>query len=158
MTKIQMKNAALSLATEHKANKKLTAALTELFDLYTKTGKLDSVKREKLITHNGSDYQWCNRHEQYEPLENFKNDKAPECKLATKYWNYLGSKVKEAQDHLDKLIDDEKYDEIKPAKLAAETTKATRGGRYDFDANALQFTDLPNYYYAKDNFVQDGEL
>jgi len=158
MTKIQMKNAALSLAAEHKANKKLTAALTELFDTYTKTGKLDSVKREKLITKDGRDYQWCNRHEQYEPLENFKNDKAPECKLATTYWKYLGKQVTEAQEALDKLIDDEKYDEIKPAKLYLEAARATRGGRYDFEANALQFADIENYYYSTENFIQDGEV
>ena len=158
MTKATMKNEALALLTTHKANKKLTEALTELFEQYAKNGKLDSVKREKLINVKGINYQWCNRHEVYEPLENFKNDKSPECKLATKYWTFLGTKVKDIQGKLDKAIDDEKYDTIKDIKKELDEAKALRGGRYDFEANHLQFPDIADYFYSQDNFITDGDI
>ncbi len=158
MTKVQIKNAALELATTHKANKALTAALTELFELYTKTGKMDTVKRDKLITIKGQEYQWCNRHEIYEPLENFKNDKSPECKLATKYWNFLGSKVKDIQVKLDATIEAEKFDEIKDIKHELDEAKAIRAGRFVREANALQFADIENYLYSEENCLTDKQL
>ena len=157
MTKVQMKAQALELMTSHKANKKLTEAMTALFEEYAKNSKLDSVKREKLIDIKGTTYQWCNRHEIYEPLENFKNDKSPECKLATKYWTYLGAKVKTIQEKLDKAIEDEKYDTIKDIKHELDQAKALRGGRYDREGNELQFPDIENYLYAMDNCLTDEQ-
>ncbi len=158
MTKVQIKNAALELVVSHKANKALTAALTELFELYTTTGKMDSVKRDKLITIKGQDYQWCNRHEIYEPLENFKTDKSPECKLATKYWSYLGTKVKDIQAKFDAAIEAEKLNELKGIKHELDEAKAIRGGRFDRAANALQFADIENYFYAIDNCLNDKQI
>jgi len=158
MTKNQIKVEALSLAVTHKANKALTKALTELFEEYAKTGKLDSVKREKLITINKVNYQWCNRHEVYELTTNFKNEKSPECKLATKYWSYLGTKVKDIQTKLDATIEAEKYDEIKAIKHELDDAKALRGGRYDFDANSLQFAEIADYSYDKELLMSDEEL
>ena len=157
MTKIQIKNTALDLLVANKAKPALLKAMTELFEEYAKNGKLDSVKRDKLISIKGSTYQWCNRHEIYEPLENFKNDKAPECKLATKYWSYLGTKVKEIQGKLDKTIEDEKFDLIKDIKHELDEAKALRGGRYNRSDNQSQFPEIADYFYSDENCITAEE-
>lgn len=146
MTKTQMKNAALELMEAHGANKKLSAALTALFDEYAKTSKKETVKRETEITVDGNEYRWCNRHEVYEPITNFSGKK-PDCKLATLVWSEHGKKVKQLNDKLmDMAMNGEDVQEIAAELKAA---KEIRSGRYNFEDDAAQYPEIEDFIYSK---------
>ena len=149
MTKNQMKNEVLAALTEHKANKKLTEALIELLEEYASKASKGSDKREKVITIDGSEYVWCNRHEIYEPSYNFKSLKADCCKLGHVVWANYGKQIKEAQEHLDALLAAEEFDidGIRETNDTLTTLKEVRGGRYNFADNALQFAEVESYNY-----------
>ncbi len=151
-----MSKAANALLVEHKANKALTAALTELFEQYSATVKSDTIQREKHIKVDGKDYTWCNRHEIYEPSTNFKDDKKSTvaCKLASTHWFYLGKEIKALEDKLMRdAMAGENVSEI--AKQIVEM-KEIRGGRYDFEANKLQHPDIEDYIYDEEMFITEG--
>jgi hypothetical protein len=141
-----MKNQAMELLTAHKANKKLSEALTALFDEYAKTSKKETVQRETEITVDGNEYRWCNRHEVYEPITNF-NDKKPDCKLAHLKWAEMGKEVKRLNDKLMAMaLEGEDVQEIASEfKLAKEL----RAGRYNFEDDALQYPEIEDFIYDK---------
>jgi len=153
MTKIQMKNEALALLTEHKANKKFTESMTALLEAYTASAKKDTFIREKLITMNGVELQWCNRHEVYEVTRNFKNDKSPECKLAAKHWGELGKQVKALNDKLmAKALEGEDIQEI---AVELKELREIRAGRFDMAGNVLQYADVAGYDYDAIAFTDE---
>ena len=156
MTKAQMNAKATELLSAHKANKALTKAMTALFDEYMKTAKGTAEKREKLITVDGNEYQWCNRHEVYEPLVNFAEGKKGNgsCKLAAVAWNNLSRQVREIEGKLSKALDDEDFEAAAAVNKELKSLKDIRAGRYDFDANALQFPDIEDYDYDYNHFIQ----
>lgn len=164
MTKIQMKNEALSLMAANKANVKLTKALTELFEAFVATSNRDTVKREKVIMVDKVEFVWCNRHEVYEPSTNFKTESDRKggtkfqdaCILATKHWGELGKGVKTLTDEL--MIKATAGEDVQEVALKLNEAKATRGGRYSFEANALQYPDLENFIYDEAKFVKEDTV
>ena len=152
MTKVQMKNEVLAALSSHKANKGLTTAITELLEQYASKASKGAEKRAKLITVDGVDYIWCNRHEMYEVSNNFKTEKSDCCKLGHVVWVYYGRLVKEAQEELDILLaaDDMDVVAIKAANNELKSIKELRGGRYNFDENELQFPEVEMYNYDRD--------
>ena len=154
MTKVQIKNEVLAALTEHKANKKLTEALVELLEEYASKATKGSEKRDKVITIDGDEFVWCNRHEIYEPSYNFKTNKSDCCKLGHMVWANYGKQIKEAQEHLDALLTSEEFDidGIRATNDKLVELKELRGGRYNFDDNALQFAEVESYNYSKDIF------
>ncbi len=168
MTKVQMKNEALNLLVANKANQKLTAALTELFEAFVKTSNKDTVQRDKIIMANGIEMVWCNRHEVYEPSTNFKmNNKAkdgtmgyaPECNLAATAWRALSAQLNEAKEALQAAIDGENYEALPQLNITAKDLTAQRGGRYSYEANALQFPEIEGYTYNEnDLFITEDKV
>ncbi len=163
-----MKNEALNLMKANKAKPELTAALTELFEAFMKTSNKDTVQRDKIIMVNGSEMVWCNRHEVYEPSTNFKmNNKAkdgtmgyaPECNLAATAWRALSAQLNEAKEKLQAAIDDANYEALPELNTIAKDLTAQRGGRYSYEANALQFPELEGYTYNEnDTFVAEDKV
>ena len=151
MTKVQMKNEVLAALTEFKANKGLTKAVVELLEEYASKATKGAEKRDKIITIDGDEFVWCNRHEVYEPSYNFKNNKADCCRLGHLVWAAYGKHIKEAQDHLDALLEADNYDvvEIKASSHNVKELKELRGGRYNFEDNVLQFPEIEGYNYDK---------
>ena len=155
MTKNQLKTAGIELLLAHKANAKLTSAITELLEEFAKTSNKDTVKREVDIEVNGINYRWCNRHEVYEPATNFKDMKPTTvaCKLAATFWFNLGKEIKTMNDELmDKAI---KGEDVSELAVKLNEAKEFRGGRYNFEANALQFPDIENFIYDESHFIKE---
>lgn len=153
MTKIQMKNEALRLAAEFKAKPQFVEALTELLEQYASNAKLDTVKREKNIVVDGREYTWCNRHEVYEPSTNFKNDKADCCVLADKAWKQLSKEVRQLEESLTaKAIEGA---DVQGLALQLKELRELRGGRYNFEGNALQYPDIEGYIYDESKFIKE---
>lgn len=157
MTKVQLKTQALEILAANKANKALTQAVTELMEEFVKTSKKDTVKREKVIEHDGETMVWCNRHECYEPVGNFKNEKAPECLLATKKWQYLGKLVNEAEKARETAIEAQEYDKLPELTEALNNAKNQRAGRYTHKDDELQFNDIEGYDYDESNYFFDNK-
>ena len=157
MSQAKMIAEATEILLSHKASKKLSAAVLELLETYSKTAKLDSKKRDKNIIINGTDYRWCNRHELYEPTSNFKQ--ADACKLAVKVWSAHGAEIKKFQARLDSELDMEDLDivEIKTLNTQLKERKEIRGGRYDFEGSQLQFPDIAEYNYDTGAMYNDQE-
>lgn len=163
MTKTQMSTEAARLLNEHKANKALTTAMTELFEQYMATAKGTAEKREKVITVDNNEYVWCNRHEVYEPSTNFNKESdrkggqkfQDSCRLATKHWSQLGKEVKVLQDKLDKALDEENYEVAGTTNKELKEAKEVRSGRYNHEANTLQYPDIEDYIYDYSLFIQD---
>ncbi len=147
---------ATQILSDNKANKKLTAAVLELLENYSKTSNRDTKQRDKNIEIDGIAYRWCNRHEIYEPTTNFKQKDA--CKLAVKVWTEYGSRIKKAQARLDVELDMDKLDtdEIKTINNEIKTLKEIRGGRYEFEGNQLQFPEIPEYNYDHASFITEA--
>ncbi len=156
MTKNQLKVAVLNTAVSHKAGKKFLSELTVLMEEFAQNANRDTVKRDKVLTIDGETYIWCNRHEVYEPKMNFKTETSPECKLGHKHWTNLSKQVKDLTDQL--MAKAVAGEDVKDIAKELEDTKAIRGGRFDFDANALQYPDLENYDYDSDNFVKEDDI
>ena len=155
MTKVQLKNEVLNTLVAKKANKALTEAITELLELYTKTSNKDTVKRAKVIEVDGITYVWCNRHEFYEPETNFKTQKSAECKLGTKHWSNLTKQVHELEGKLTTALDQEDYEAAGTINRDLKALKETRGGRYSFEANKLQYPELEGYDYEVEHFITE---
>lgn len=155
MTKVQLREAGIALLTEHKANKGLTTAITELLEEFAKTANKDTVKRDVDIVVDGNEYRWCNRHEVYEPITNFKDTKKTTvaCILASTAWFNLGKEIKTLTDELmDRATKGENVAEL---ATTLNEHKEVRGGRYDFEANALQFPEIEGYIYDQEKFIAD---
>jgi len=157
MTKVQMKNEALSLIAKHKASAKLTAALTELFEEFVQTANRDTVKREQDIVVDGNEYRWCNRHEVYEPITNFKDTKKTTvaCKLAAHHWFQLGKEIKTLNDSL--MAKAMEGEDVQEEAVKLKELKEIRGGRYSFEANALQYPDMEDYIYDESKFIKEED-
>ena len=157
MTKAQLREQGIALLAEHKAPKALKEKITELLEEFAKTANKDTVKREVDIVVDGNEYRWCNRHEVYEPITNFKDTKKTTvaCKLASHHWFQLGKEIKTLNDELmAKAIEGKDVSEL-ATKL--NEMKEIRGGRYDFEANATQYPDIQDYIYDDDKFIQDEQ-
>ena len=145
---------ATQILDENKASKKLSAAVLALLEEYSKTSNRDTKQRDKNIEVDGIEYRWCNRHEIYEPTTNFKQKDA--CKLAVKLWSHYGSEIKKLQTRIDVELDMDELDtnEIKSLNTQIKAMKENRGGRYDFEANQLQFPDVAEYNYDISSFIE----
>ena len=78
---------------------------------------------------------WCNRHETYEPVDDFKYyDKTekyhPACDTAVKQWNEYTKEIKK----LDKMTMDiiNKGEEVTPHIMKIESLKSERAGTYTY--------------------------
>jgi len=165
MSQAKMIAEATEILLSHKANKKLSAAVLELLESYSKTAKLDSKKRDKNITIDGTDYRWCNRHEVYEPTTNFKQKDA--CKLAVKVWAAYGTEINKIKAKLDAERDIGGLTDAELATMLREDDvlkkeirerKEIRGGRYDFEAGQLQYPEIAEYNYDKTIMYNDQEV
>jgi len=154
MSQNTMITQATQILAYNKASKKLSAAVLELLETYSKTSKVDSIIRDKNITVDGTEYRWCNRHEIYEPTTNFKQKDS--CKLAVKVWSDYGSRIKKVQVRLDVELDMDDLDvvEIKSLNVELKTLKENRGGRYEFEGNQTQFPEIPEYNYDTTSFIE----
>lgn len=153
MTKVEMKNTAMGILGEHKAPKALTAALTELFEQYASNSKMDTVKRPKHIKVDGVDYTWCNRHEVYELSTNHKNPR--DCVVANKHWSYLGKAVTKLNDEL--FAAAMAGEDTKELALQLKEAKELRAGRYNLEANELQYADIEGYTYGATTYAEVPE-
>ena len=151
MTKAQLRIAGLAILDNHKVAKGLKDELISLLDEYVNAGK--APKREKNITVKEKDYRWCNRHELYEPVDNFNQKDS--CKLAVKVWSELGKDIKKLEDNLNQLIEDEKYDLLKDAKKSIDELKKIRGGKYNWVDDSTKYPDIEDYDYKSDDFIRD---
>jgi len=157
MTKVQLRNEALELLVTHKASKKLSDAVTELLEQFVKTSRKDTVKRDKVITIDNIEYAYCNRHEVYEVITNFKKEKndriSDECLLAITVHRDLTKQLKVLNDELmTKAINGEDVSEL--AK-DIKNLKEIRGGRYDYEANSLQFAEVKDYNYDSKHITDE---
>ena len=152
MTKVQLKNEVLKALEEHKANKKLSEALTALLDEYTKT-KSTKEKIEKVITIGDTKYIYCNRHEVYEPADNFASEKAPECKLAKAYWSDLTKEVHKLETELQKALDEEDFEAAAKLNKELKELKALRGARFNWEENAKAYQDVEGYDYDNSKYL-----
>jgi hypothetical protein len=143
MTKQEMLNAGLALINESTADKKKTkeqlaeAFLALMAEYKGSKDKSESTKRQTIIERDGITYKYCNRHEQYEPIDTFniKSNKDgvitynPECSVATAKWLAYNSDIIKAEKQVMSLIDD--VDELRKQVAHINELKELRGGKYD---------------------------
>ena len=152
MTKKQLKTEVIKALEANKASKKLSEAVIALLEEYTKT-KSAKEKIEKTITIDGQKYIYCNRHEVYEPAENFSSDKAPECKLAKAYWSDLSKQIHKLEDSLAKALDEENFEEAAKLNKELKELKALRGARYNWEDNAKAYPEIDDYDYDSTHYL-----
>ncbi len=156
MTKLQM-NALLvqmdQVETKNKTEqKKLDTIMTALRADIAKGKTTDGP--DKFISFDGTDYQWCNRHEVYEPLTNFKPNQ-PACKLAVRVWGQLTKQVNTAKTELQALIDAGDFDKLPAANEAMKKIDAIRGGKFDIEADmgANEMDDYNSTYVTLEDLA-----
>ena len=146
---------ATQILSDHKANKKLSIAVLALLEEFSKKSKLDTTIRNKNITLDGNDYRWCNRHEVYEPVSNFKEKDS--CKLAVSSYRFQTKNIKTLSAAKDKMIEEGEMENVQAKHTEIKLLMETRGARYDFEANKLQFPEIADYIYDQDKFLTDEE-
>lgn len=154
MTKLQMTAAVESVLAQHKAKPALTEAMMELLEEYASSNKGATNKITQDVTIDGVEYRWCNRHEIYEPIVNFANNKKTTvcCKLGAKHWAELGKEIKALNDDLmAKALEGEDVSQL--AKELNEK-KEIRGGRYSWEGTAMMYPEVADYIYGEENYIK----
>ncbi len=148
MTKIQLQEALLSGLKATGATKKQMVFVTETMTEYMLTANIDTTKRALDIEKDGVAYRWCNRHEVYEQQLNFANTKKTTvaCKLAAYAWAQMGKKIKALNEEL--MIKATQGEDVSVLAIELNSQKEIRGGRYDIDANILQYPSVKGYDYT----------
>ena len=143
MTKNEMINAGMALikgstTDKKKTKEQLAEAFMALMEEYkSSTDKSSTPKRQTIIERDGITYKYCNRHEQYEPIDTFniKSNKDgvitynPECSVATSIWLGYNSDIVKAEKQIMSFIDD--VDELRKQVSYINDLKELRGGKYD---------------------------
>jgi outer membrane lipoprotein-sorting protein len=143
MTKHEMLNAGLALIEASTVDKKKTkeqlaeAFLALMAEYKGHKEKPASTKRALIIERDGKTYKYCNRHEQYEPIETFgiQSNKDgvvtynPECSAATATWKAYNLEIARAEKLTMSLIDD--VDELRAHIAHINDLKVLRAGKYD---------------------------
>ena len=143
MTKPQLRDTVLSTLSEHNADKELTDAIAKLLQEYTAT---KTTRKEKFITIDDNQYQWCVRHQKYEPLQNFKSEKERDCMIAYKRWTDLGKIVKEKEKAFLEATKGDDIDLIHQARKELADAKTARAARYNIEDDYQEYSkDYPDY-------------
>ena len=138
MTKKQLSNALVELAAGYKVPKEFIEKMNKTLDEFNSRANRDAEKREKFITVDGKDYQWCLRHQVYEPVTNFKpNSKYSDCKLAMKSWAAKGKVVAKLQKEL--LEKAAAGEDVQEVAQNLKEAKELRAGRYNQEDDWNQF-------------------
>lgn len=145
MTKTQFANSIIAEATKLNASPELLEALTTLTNEYKTSGKKDAEPtREKFITIDDIEYQWCTRHEVYEIKSNFKPN-GHDCILATAEWTNYSKDIKKLNADLMNAALEGKG--TKNIANDIKTATEARAARYDIDTSIEKFPNLENYNY-----------